>query len=82
MVSPPRSRELASFLAGLRLSDLPSDALRLLKLCVLDHFGCALGALDTEVGRAALRAAQPLTDKPASAAIAAFVYMPALIYAR
>jgi 2-methylcitrate dehydratase PrpD len=29
----------------------------LLKLCVLDHFGCAIGALDTEVGRAAIRAA-------------------------
>ena len=57
MVAPPRSRELASFLAGLRLSDLPSGAVRLLKLCVLDHFGCAIGALDTEVGRAAIRAA-------------------------
>lgn len=56
MVSPPRSRELASFLAGLRLNDLPSGAVRLLKLCVLDHFGCAIGALDTEVGRAAIRA--------------------------
>lgn len=57
MVSPPRSRELASFLAGLRLSDLPAASVRLLKLCVLDHFGCAIGALDTDVGRAALRAA-------------------------
>ncbi len=56
-VAPPRSRELASFLAGLRLSDLPSGAVRLLKLCVLDHFGCAIGALDTEVGRAVNRAA-------------------------
>ena len=57
MVSPSRSRVFASFLAGLRLSDLPSAAVRLLKLCVLDHFGCAIGALDTEVGRAAIRAA-------------------------
>src|SRR5258706_10541612 len=57
MAAPSRSRELASFLAGLRLSDLPSEAVRLLKLCVLDHFGCAIGALDTEVGRAAIRAA-------------------------
>ena len=57
MAAPPRSRELASFLAALRLSDLPSGAVRLLKLCLLDHFGCAIGALATEVGRAAIRAA-------------------------
>jgi 2-methylcitrate dehydratase PrpD len=57
MAAPSRSRELASFLAALRLSDLPAEAVRLLKLCVLDHFGCAIGALDTEVGRAAIRAA-------------------------
>jgi 2-methylcitrate dehydratase PrpD len=54
----PRSRELAAYLVALRLRDLPADTLRLLKLCVLDHFGCALGALETEAGRAAIRAAR------------------------
>ncbi len=58
MAALPRSRTLAAFLAGLRLDDLPADALRLLKLCVLDHFGCAIGALETETGRAAIRAAR------------------------
>ncbi len=58
MAARPRSRELAAYLAALRLRDLPADALRLLKLCVLDHFGCALGALETETGRAAIRAAR------------------------
>jgi 2-methylcitrate dehydratase PrpD len=41
------SQGLASFLARLSLRDLPGEAARLLKLCVLDHFGCALGALGT-----------------------------------
>ncbi len=57
MASLPRSRELASFLARLRLTELPSEAVRLLKLCVLDHFGCALGALGTDVAKAVLSAA-------------------------
>ena len=52
-VPAPRSRELASFLARLRLSDLPSGAVELLKLCVLDHLGCAIGALGTETARIA-----------------------------
>jgi len=42
------SQRLAGFLAGLRLADLPGEALRVLKLCVLDHYGCAFGALETE----------------------------------
>lgn len=41
------SQRLAGFLASLRLADLPGEAVRLLKLCVLDHYGCALGALGT-----------------------------------
>ncbi|OGA71055.1 MAG: hypothetical protein A3G81_23450 [Betaproteobacteria bacterium RIFCSPLOWO2_12_FULL_65_14] len=41
----------------MRLSELPSEAVRLLKLCVLDHFGCALGALGTEVAKTVLDAA-------------------------
>src|ERR1043166_8709904 len=58
MAASALSRELAVFLAALRVQDLPQDALKLLKLCVLDHFGCALGALATETGRATLRAAK------------------------
>ena len=58
MASPPRSRELAAILARLRLSDLPSQAVHQLKLCVLDHFGCAIGALGTDVGLAVIRAAR------------------------
>jgi 2-methylcitrate dehydratase PrpD len=41
------SQRLAGFLAGVRLGDLPPEAVRLLKLCVLDHYGCAFGALGT-----------------------------------
>ena len=41
------SQRLAAVLAGLRLAELPSEAVRLLKLCVLDHYGCAFGALGT-----------------------------------
>lgn len=44
----PRSRRLAAFLAGLDIDDLPDGAARLLKLCILDHIGCALGACDSE----------------------------------
>ena len=35
-------------MSGLRLGDLPKDVPDFLKLCLLDHFGCALGALGTE----------------------------------
>jgi len=41
------SERLAKFVAGLRLAALPGEALRLLRLCVLDHYACALGALGT-----------------------------------
>ena len=58
MASPPRSRELAALLVQLRLGDLPPQAVHLLKMCVLDHFGCAIGALGTEAGMAAIRAAR------------------------
>lgn len=53
MATLPHSSALASYLAQLRLEDLPAAAVRLLKLCVLDHFGCALGALGGEVARTA-----------------------------
>ena len=46
------SQRLAGFLAGLRLADLPGEALGLLKLCLLDHYGCAFGALSTETASA------------------------------
>ena len=56
MATVPRSRQLASWIAAVRVDDLPASARTLLKLCILDHFGCALGALDTDVAQAALRA--------------------------
>lgn len=46
------SQRLAGFLAGLRLAELPGEAARLLKLCVLDHYGCAFGALGTRTASA------------------------------
>lgn len=64
MASLPRSRALASFVAGLRVSDLPPEAVRLLRLCVLDHFGCAIGARETEVAQAAMRAARTHGEGP------------------
>lgn len=57
-MSENRSFRLASFAASLRLEDLPEEAVRLLRLCLLDHVGCAIGALDTEPGRAVLEAAR------------------------
>jgi len=56
MATVPRSRQLASWIAAVRVDDLPASARTLLKLCILDHFGCAIGALDTDVAQAALRA--------------------------
>jgi 2-methylcitrate dehydratase PrpD len=46
----PQSHHLASFLSGLQISDLPDKATDLLKLCLLDTIGCALGGRDTEPG--------------------------------
>ena len=51
MPSKPQSHELASFLAGLQLSDLPTRTPELLKLCLLDTIGCAFGGHSTEAGR-------------------------------
>jgi 2-methylcitrate dehydratase PrpD len=51
MPSRPQSHELASFFAGLQLSDLPTRAPELLKLCLLDTIGCAFGGRSTEAGR-------------------------------
>lgn len=79
-----RSFRLAAFAAGLSWKELPLEAADLLKLCVLDHFGCALGALGSEPARAALGAArrssagggactligQTLRSDPATAALA------------
>ena len=63
----PHSRALASYLAQLRLGDLPSEALRLLKLCVLDHFGCAIGALGGEVAKIASGVAGAAAEGPCTA---------------
>jgi 2-methylcitrate dehydratase PrpD len=38
---------MADYLARLELCDLPRDAVTLLRLCLLDHLGCAIGALRT-----------------------------------
>jgi len=46
------------WLSGLRLEALPPQAIRLLKTTLLDHFGCAIGALGTGTGRSALRYAR------------------------
>jgi 2-methylcitrate dehydratase PrpD len=54
MTKAPQSHELARFLAGLQLSDLPARATQLLKLCLLDTIGCALGGHDTEAGKIAV----------------------------
>lgn len=53
----PASRNLATYLARLRLDGLPGGAAHLLKLCILDHVGCAVGSLDTDCARAMLKSA-------------------------
>ena len=55
MTRTPQSRELAHFLAGLQLSDLPAGAPELLKLCLLDTIGCAFGGHNTEAGKVTKR---------------------------
>jgi 2-methylcitrate dehydratase PrpD len=46
----PQSHKLASFLFNLQIADLPEKAATLLKLCLLDTVGCALGGRETEPG--------------------------------
>jgi 2-methylcitrate dehydratase PrpD len=55
MPTRPQSHELASFLAGLQLADLPQRAPELLKLCLLDTIGCAFGGYSTDAGKVAER---------------------------
>jgi 2-methylcitrate dehydratase PrpD len=55
MPRSPQSKQLASFLAGLQLGDLPAHAPELLKLCLLDTIGCAFGGYDNEAGKVAER---------------------------
>ena len=92
MAALPHSRALASYLARLRLDDLPAEAVRLLKLCVLDHFGCAIGALGGEVAKIASGIAgaagggpctalgQPARTGPEAAALANGMLSHALIF--
>ena len=56
-----RSRQLAGFISKLRLEDLPRENPDFLKLCLLDHFGCALGALGTEEAGVCLRSVQAVS---------------------
>jgi 2-methylcitrate dehydratase PrpD len=44
-MTKPASRVMAAYLSGLQLRDLPSHAVTLLRRCVLDWVGCAIGAL-------------------------------------
>jgi 2-methylcitrate dehydratase PrpD len=41
------AQALAGWCAGLGLADLPAEAVDLLRLCLLDHLGCLIGALAT-----------------------------------
>jgi 2-methylcitrate dehydratase PrpD len=50
-IPAPQSHQLASFLSTLRIADLPARATELLKLCLLDTIGCALGAHATDSGK-------------------------------
>lgn len=50
--SRPQSHQLAGFLSTLQISDLPERAIELLKLCLLDTIGCALGGHVTDPGDA------------------------------
>ena len=51
MTGTPQSHQLARFLAGLQLTDLPPSAPELLKLCLLDTIGCAVGGHNSEAGK-------------------------------
>ena len=55
MTRTPQSHELAHFLAGLQLTNLPAGAPELLNLCLLDTIGCALGGHNTEAGKVTKR---------------------------
>ena len=46
-MTEPASRSLAAYLSRLQLRDLPAEAVTLLRLCVLDWLGCAIGSLGT-----------------------------------
>jgi 2-methylcitrate dehydratase PrpD len=48
--SAPHSRRLAHFLCDLRIEALPLQAPTLLKACLLDTIGCALGGWETDAG--------------------------------
>lgn len=61
------SRRLAAYLSRMTLADIPDEATRLLKLCLLDTLGCAFGALATEPARViAQYAARPRHAGPCS----------------
>ena len=53
-----RSKQLAGFMSALRLENMSKEIPDFLKFCLLDHLGCALGALGTEEAGVHLRAAE------------------------
>jgi 2-methylcitrate dehydratase PrpD len=46
--TPSHLRRMTDYLSGLELDALPSGAMELLKLCMLDTLGCLIGGLGTE----------------------------------
>ena len=45
------TRKLADYVASLRFEDFPADVVATAKKCVLDYFGCALFATQTDMGK-------------------------------
>ena len=62
----PRTRELASYAAGLAYRELTSEAIHECKRRIIDTLGCAIGAYDSEPARIARKVARKQSGRPAA----------------
>ncbi len=60
------TQRVAKFITGTRYEDIPSPAIDMAKLCILDAIGCALHATALPPGRAVIGLAEEVGGRPTS----------------
>ncbi|MBO0887270.1 MAG: MmgE/PrpD family protein, partial [Acidimicrobiales bacterium] len=68
VVTPPVTRALVEFAAGLRYEDVPADVVAMAKRCMLDSLGCGIYGAGKPWTESVARVVEGLGQAPRSAA--------------
>ena len=66
--TPPITREVSEFAAGLRYEDLPPEVVAMAKRCILDSFGCGVFGAQTPWTQSVTRVVNSLGQAPRASA--------------